>query len=84
LVCSKALRIDYVHAEEERRSENLAEPWGDPCVASTRARLALALAEVFVNALEARLTSKDVFPGFAIDDQAPMNYVQVCRSGLKP
>jgi Lipase (class 3) len=76
--------IEYVHAGEERRSENLAKPWNDPCVASTRARLALALAEVLVNALEARLTSKDVFPGFAIDDHAPMNYVQVCRSGLKP
>jgi hypothetical protein len=76
--------LAYAHAGREYRSGGLNEPWVQSSRISERAPLALALAFVAANAVEARISPRDVLPGPSIDDHMPPSYVEVSRYSLNP
>lgn len=76
--------LAYAHIGEEYRSAALNEPWTLSRKASERTSLAAALAFVAANAIEARLSPRDVLPGPSIDDHMPSPYIEVSRYTLNP
>lgn len=75
-------KLDYAHTGGEYRSRAPDEPFSHVDKASDRRTLGFVAGEVFLNALEARLSPNDAFPGLSIDDHLPDFYMHTCRGAL--
>jgi hypothetical protein len=74
--------LRYVHGTGERRADSLLAGWQAHDDASGRVRIVRAVTEVLLNALEARTSVRDWFPGLSLDDHMPAAYMEVSRRAL--
>jgi Lipase (class 3) len=74
----------YTHGGSERRAGSLEQPWHIYEQPTQRVRIVRAVSEVLLNALEARTSVRDWFPGLSIDDHMPASYLEVSRRALDP
>jgi hypothetical protein len=76
--------LAYTHASSERRADSLEQVWQLNEQPTQRVRIVRAVSEVLLNALEARTSVRERFPGLSLDDHMPANYLEVSRRALDP